>query len=103
VRAEESGWNDIASGVAESLLGKDHERGLAMSILRMEPGTTWPGHHHDGAEEVFLVRGGWCCLGTNLHPGDYHRAGVETEHEDTTSASGCKLIVVRQLVASVDG
>ena len=103
VRAEESAWTDAAPGVTERLLGEDPERGLAVSILRMEPGTTWPAHHHHGAEEVFLVRGGWRCLGTNLHPGDYHRAGAETEHEDTTSAVGCKLIVVRHLAGPVEG
>jgi quercetin dioxygenase-like cupin family protein len=102
VRDEESDWVDAAPGVTSRMLGEDAERGLSLSILRMDPGTTWPAHHHDGAEEVFLVRGDWRCLGTNLHPGDYHRAGANTEHEDTTSAAGCKLIVVRHLSGSAE-
>jgi quercetin dioxygenase-like cupin family protein len=102
VRGDDKSWVDEAPGVTTRLLGEDPERGLSMSIIRLEPGATWPAHHHDGAEEVFLVRGDWRCLGTNLHPGDYHRAGPGTEHEASISPSGCKLIVVRHLAGSTD-
>lgn len=94
VRASEGEWREIGPGVTTKRLGEDPERGLRMSLLKIEPGARWESHRHEGAEELFLVRGDWRCLGTNLHPGDYHRAGPGTEHEATTSAAGCKLIVV---------
>jgi quercetin dioxygenase-like cupin family protein len=103
VRADEGPWVDSAPGITTKLLGEDSERCLRMSLQRMEPGATWPAHHHDGPEELFLVRGDWRCLGTNLHPGDYHRAGAGTEHEATTSAAGCKLIVVSHLPETDEG
>jgi quercetin dioxygenase-like cupin family protein len=94
VRAAEGEWREKAPGITVKQLGDDPERGLRMSLLRMEPGASWESHRHEGAEELFLVRGDWRCLGTNLHPGDYHRAGPGTEHATTTSSAGCKLIVV---------
>jgi quercetin dioxygenase-like cupin family protein len=94
VRAAEGEWLERGPGITTKRLGEDPERGLRMSLLRLEPGASWEAHRHEGAEELFLVRGDWRCLGTNLHPGDYHRAGPGTEHEATTSAAGCKLIVV---------
>lgn len=102
VRADDKSWVEAAPGVATRALGVDADRGLSMSVIRLEPGATWPAHHHEGAEELFLVRGDWRCLGTNLHPGDYHRAGPGTEHEASTSAAGCKLIVVKHLNGSTD-
>jgi len=94
VRAAEGEWREIAPGVTRKRLGDDPERGFRTSLLRMEPGASWESHRHESAEELFVVRGDWRCLGTNLHPGDYHRAGPGTDHETTTSALGCKLIVV---------
>lgn len=94
VRAADGAWKETAPGVTWKRLGDDPERGFRMRLLRMAPGAGWESHRHEGAEELFLVRGDWRCLGTNLHPGDYHRAGPGTEHETTTSAAGCKLIVV---------
>ena len=75
----------------------DPERGIDMRIVRLEPGASWEAHHHERAEELFLLRGDWRCLGTNLHPGDFHRAGPGTEHAATASSAGCKLIVVSHL------
>lgn len=96
VRAADGTWQPVGAGpgVTMKRLGEDPERGLRTSLLRIEPGASWESHRHEGAEELFLVRGDWRCLGTNLHPGDYHRAGPGTEHETTTSSAGCKLIVV---------
>ena len=94
VRAAGGEWRSLGEGVSTKFLGEDPERGLRTSLLRLEPGARWESHRHEGAEEMFVVRGDWRCLGTNLRPGDYHRAGPGTEHEATTSAMGCKLIVV---------
>lgn len=103
VRAAEGDWRSIGDGVTTKTLGDDPERGLRTSLLRMEPGASWASHRHEGVEELFLVRGDWRCLGTNLHPGDFHRAGPGTEHETTTSPAGCKLIVVSHSTAAADG
>lgn len=97
VRPAEGEWVEVEPGVTTKTLGTDPDRGIEMRLVRMEPGASWKSHHHDGPEEVFVIRGSWRCLGTNLHPGDFHRAGVGTEHETTSSASGCKLIVVKHL------
>jgi len=94
VRASEGTWKEVGPGVTTKRLGEDSERGFRTFLLRIEPGASWESHRHEGTEELFLVRGDWRCLGTNLHPGDYHRAGPGTEHETTTSTAGCKLIVV---------
>lgn len=96
VRAYEGTWREESPGVAIKELGDDPERGLRTRLLRMEPGASWASHRHEGAEELFVVRGDWRCLGTTLRPGDYHRAGSGTEHEATVSGYGCKMIVVNR-------
>jgi quercetin dioxygenase-like cupin family protein len=93
VRAVEGTWIDVGGGAHTKTLVRDAARGLELSLLRMERGATWAAHHHDRAEEAFLLRGDWQCLGRNLHPGDYHRAGSGTDHALTTSRDGCKMVV----------
>ena len=93
VRAAEGTWIDAGGGTHTKALIRDAARGVELSLVRMERGATWNAHHHDGAEEVFLLRGDWQCLGRNLHPGDYHRAGGGTDHAATTSREGCKMVV----------
>ncbi len=100
VRPSEGEWAEEGGpGVTTKALGSDPDGGIEMRLVRMEPGASWKSHLHDGPEEVFVIRGSWRCLGTNLHPGDFHRAGVGTEHETTSSAPGCKLIIVKHLSA----
>jgi hypothetical protein len=100
VRPLEGEWvEESGPGVTTKLLGSDPDRGIEMRLVRMEPGARWKSHRRDSPEEVFVIRGSWRCLGTNLHPGDFHRAGVGIEHETSSSVPGCKLIVVRHLQA----
>jgi quercetin dioxygenase-like cupin family protein len=101
VRPIEGEWVEVEPGVTTKMLGSDPDRRVEMRLVRMEPGASWKSHRHDGPEEVFVIRGGWRCLGTNLHPGDFHRAGVGTEHETTSTVPGCKLIVVKHLTAKM--
>src|SRR5262249_12492641 len=69
LRARDGAWRPMSEGskgVSVKDLMEDQDRGLRMRVLRMETGATWGAHHHDVAEELFVIRGDWRCLGTTF-------------------------------------
>jgi 2,4'-dihydroxyacetophenone dioxygenase len=56
-------------GVHLHVLRHDEATGDATVLIRMEPGCTYPAHRHKGAEEVFILQGGY------RDPRGEHRAG----------------------------
>ena len=99
VRAAEGEWREEGEGVFLKHLTEDRDRGRRWELVRMEPGAIWGARHQPEAEEIFLLRGDWRCLGRNLHPGDYYRSAAGIEQEATTSPSGCKMILVKHIRA----
>jgi len=94
IRAGEGEWLNAGGGTYFKRLGRDHATRRDITLARLDPGARFPEHHHDGAEELFLLSGDACSLGRELHPGDYHRAAPGSEHDDTTSHSGCHAVLV---------
>lgn len=94
VRATESGWIELFPGVHVRKLRSDRQRRTVTSLLRLAPGAVYPGHHHQGAEESFVVSGS-CRFGTiDLGQGDFIRIEPGGGHGDVTTAEGCLLLVV---------
>lgn len=82
---------DVA-GIEISPLWSDAEHGRHTLLVRMQPGTAIPAHHHAGPEECYVVEGDLREGPLALTAGDYvrHRAG--TEHSASTRG-GCLLLV----------
>jgi anti-sigma factor ChrR (cupin superfamily) len=53
-------WRETRhAGVALCVLRRDGTTGDATVLIRMRPGSSYPAHRHTGAEEVFILQGGY--------------------------------------------
>jgi anti-sigma factor ChrR (cupin superfamily) len=71
----------------------DPQRQRATSLVRMEPGTRYPSHRHNAAEEVFLLDGDFVVEGQVMRPGDYCNAQPDSIHGDSYTSAGCIFIL----------
>jgi hypothetical protein len=94
VRATEGGWRQLAAGTRMKPLAGGAGEHTDVMLLEMDPGGILPEHHHAGLEEIYLLRGDCVAQGQSLRVGDYHRAYEGTDHEETTTASGCLMLVI---------
>src|SRR5215475_10689900 len=52
VRAAEGKWEFVCPGIERKLLWHDRERKRVTFLIRAQPGSEFPAHHHDGDEEA---------------------------------------------------
>lgn len=94
VRASEGKWIEMAPGVTAKVLYLDPVSRRATALVRMAPGSAYAPHRHAEPEELYVLEGGCFCGGQELVVGDYHRAEAGTEHHDTSSDTGCLLLII---------
>ena len=67
-------------GVSIAFLYTDEQSGTASVLIRMAPGSSYPGHRHTGPEELLVLQGGYRDhLGEHI-AGDYVRYETGTAH-----------------------
>jgi anti-sigma factor ChrR (cupin superfamily) len=81
-------------GIMMKLLALNRERGYATLLLDVAPGVVFPGHHHSGPEECYVVSGMVKACGRTMGPGDFHHADSETDHGELYTETGCRVIMV---------
>lgn len=90
----EGEWKTLpVPGVRVKDLAEDPKRGLSMKLYELVPGAHFPGHHHTGPEECFVVSGDFHVEGRVLHGGDFHHAEPDTDHGESFTVGGCRLLV----------
>ena len=95
VRSGEAGFEPTASpGVFAKPLHVDPDRHYVTMLVRMEPGSSYPGHVHAGAEECYVLSGDLRVGAEVLHGGDYQVAPVGSEHGVQSTEGGCLLLIV---------
>jgi len=99
VFANEGEWISIDDGVTAKILSEDHQRKTTTMLIKMAPGSRIASHHHDGAEELYVLDGECHCAGRHLKTGDYHRAAAHSNHDVTTTETGCLMLVIAPLAA----
>ncbi len=93
-RAADMEWSPHpVPGMATKLLHLDQETQIHTSIVRMDPGSTYPGHVHAVAEELLVLQGDALVHGQLMRPGDYCRADPDSTHQPTTTENGVVLLV----------
>ena len=93
--ARDSDWRPHpVPGILMKVLAKNRERGYATLLLDVAPGTRFPSHHHDGAEECYVVSGSLFTCGRRLGPGDFVHADANTDHGELYTEEGCRVILV---------
>jgi quercetin dioxygenase-like cupin family protein len=81
-------------GIQVKPLTTDKERGYSMVLMRMESGAVYPPHHHDGAEQCFVLSGTVNVHGKELRAGDFHSAATGSDHGAITTTTGNTLLLV---------
>ena len=87
-------WKEAAPGISVKLLATDtHENRVSM-LVRLAPGTEYPGHRHAGLEELHLLHGELMIDDRKLYPGDYNRAEPGTGDKRVWSETGCTCVLI---------
>jgi hypothetical protein len=87
-------WEDVAPGISCKLLSTDAEKKSVSMLVRLEPGTDYPGHRHAGIEELHLLHGVLHVDEKTYHPGDYLRADEGSEDHRVWSETGCTCVLI---------
>jgi quercetin dioxygenase-like cupin family protein len=76
------------------LLNLDTERRVFTALVRMEPGSTYPEHDHDGPEECLVIEGE-LFVGDELllKSGDYQYNPPGTRHAVQSTKTGCVILI----------
>ncbi|MBI3669814.1 MAG: cupin domain-containing protein [Acidobacteria bacterium] len=93
-RSAEMAWQPGGvAGLSSKLLFVDQERGYNTLLVRMEPGTRYPSHHHVGVEELYLLDGDLIVEGQTMRAGDYCRAEPDSIHGESRTETGCLFVL----------
>jgi anti-sigma factor ChrR (cupin superfamily) len=93
--AGESGWKQLPiPGASIKLLSLERDRGYAVLMGKLEPGTRYPAHVNAGPEDFYILTGDLVIGDRKLAAGDFHHADAGSWHEENYSVGGCTLIAV---------
>ena len=93
--AESRGWKPLPiPGAAIKLLSFENERGYAVLLGKLDPGTRYPAHVNAGPEDFFILTGDLVIGERKLVAGDFHHADAGSQHEENHSVDGCTLLAV---------
>ncbi|MCB9918309.1 MAG: cupin domain-containing protein [Planctomycetes bacterium] len=67
-------------GIAIHFLESDRATGYAAVLIRMEPGSRYPGHRHTGSEELLVLRGAYADESGCHEAGSFVRYEAGTAH-----------------------
>jgi anti-sigma factor ChrR (cupin superfamily) len=67
---------------------------LAIFMLHLDPGATFPDHDHHGSEDMYLLSGDLDINGTLMGAGDFMHSTAGSQHHDMRSTGGCRALVV---------
>jgi anti-sigma factor ChrR (cupin superfamily) len=81
-------------GIRMKVLAVNHRSGYATLLLDVAPGTRFPPHHHEGAEECYVLSGSLHTCGRRLNAGDFIHADADTDHGELWTDEGCQVLLV---------
>lgn len=88
-------WRELpVKGARIKELSDDGADGFTVMLLEMDAGARFPGHHHHGTEQVYLLDGDLSSDGRKLYPGDFLRAAADTHHGGLHSEQGCHALII---------
>jgi len=88
-------WNKHpVPGVTFKVLSESQKRGYVTMLMKVEPGTVFPEHHHSGEEECYILSGSIIVNGKRLGVGVLHHGDENSEHATLTTEEGALLLLV---------
>jgi anti-sigma factor ChrR (cupin superfamily) len=98
VSGSDETWEPTAvDGIEARRLFVDAVEDRATFLVRMAPGTAYPGHVHAGPEECFVLAGDLSVGDRRMRAGDYQRAESGSTHGVQSTEGGCVLLLVSSL------
>lgn len=95
LRRDETGWKSTGfAGVTYRKLYFDKSTGLMTTLLKLEPGSKWPGHHHRKAEQCLILEGEIRHPDGTFRAGDFIWAEVGSTDPLTTTVTGALLLII---------
>ena len=96
VFSENNKWftHPVVNNIKIKQLSFNEKNGYAVLILDVPPGTEYPDHHHNGAEECYIIEGDLYSEGKYLKKGDFLHADSNSEHKKLYTKNGCKLLLI---------
>lgn len=93
--AASTGWKPLpVPGAWIKLLSLEPERGYAVLLGKLDPGTRYPAHVNVGPEDFYIISGDLHIGDTALNAGDFHHAAAGSQHEENHSKEGCTLLAI---------
>jgi len=87
-------WEEAAPGIHVKILARNAENDSVSMLVRLDPGTDYPGHRHAGIEELHLLHGVLKVDDRTLYPGDFiHSEAGRVDHR-VWSETGCTCFLV---------
>ncbi|MBI3758220.1 MAG: cupin domain-containing protein [Deltaproteobacteria bacterium] len=97
-RADGGVWEETGvQGVRVKRLSVDKQKDQFTALVRMEAGSSYPRHIHNGAEECLVLEGELRVGPEVLRAGDYQRAPAGSRHGVQSTDNGCLLLIVSSL------
>jgi len=91
----EGQWKPLPiPGAFIRLLSLEADRGYAVLMGKLEPGTRYPAHINAGPEDFYILTGDLHVSGQVLRAGDFHHADGGSAHGENFSVDGCTLLAV---------
>lgn len=81
-------------GVWVKQVAFEPERGMATTLVRMDPGAEYPDHRHTAEEQCYVVSGDIHLGDVVLGAGDYSKAVTGSRHGRIWTEKGCSLLIV---------
>ena len=81
-------------GIRMKVLALNRAAGYATLLLDIAPGTRFPAHHHDGAEECYVLSGSLYTYNRRLTAGDFLHADATTDHSELRTEEGCRVLLI---------
>lgn len=94
VFANEGQWLPLFAGGSCKTLFTEPSSGYVTSLLRLEPGTRIPNHHHRGNEQCMVMAGEFHMNGKLYKQGDFTVALTGSDHLDILTPTGGVLLIV---------
>ncbi|HYP13520.1 MAG TPA: cupin domain-containing protein [Bryobacteraceae bacterium] len=95
IREPEQRWRKSRyAGVSYKLLHVDEATNNVTTILKLDPGATYPAHRHAGVEQCLVLQGTVRIGQILLGQGDFEFAKAGTEHAPIVSDQGCQLLII---------
>jgi hypothetical protein len=82
-------WEEAAPGIHVKILAKNAENDSVSMLVRLDPGTDYPGHSHGGVEELHLLHGILRVDDRTLFPGDFIHSEAGSVDHRVWSETGC--------------